>query len=57
MSEIETNEDKQPAAWVIESKVGVWLTTKLEVAAKHIGKPNTFVTEYFSKKDESEGVK
>lgn len=24
---------------------------------KHIGKPNTFVTEYFSKKDGSEGAK
>lgn len=37
-------------AWVIESKAGIWLTTKPDVAAKHVNKPCTIVTEYFSKK-------
>lgn len=40
-----------PDAWIIESKAGIWLTTKADVAAKHIGKPGTIVTEYFSKKE------
>lgn len=46
-------EHRQADAWIIKSKAGIWLTTKPEVAKKHIGKPNTIVTEYFSKKAES----
>jgi hypothetical protein len=44
-------EKKKPDAWIIESKVGIWLTTKPEIAAKHINKAGTIVTEYFSKKE------
>ena len=44
-----SDETKKPDAWVIESKAGIWLTVKPEVAAKHINKPGTIVTEYFSK--------
>ena len=39
-----------PDAWVIESKAGIWLTTKPEIAAKHKNKPETVVVEYYSQK-------
>jgi hypothetical protein len=41
--------NKTPDAWIVESKAGIWLTTKKEVAAKNAAKNGTIVTPYYSK--------
>lgn len=35
-------------AWIIESKVGPWMTKDPEIAAKHRAKSGSVVTEYRS---------
>ena len=42
--------DRAPDAWIIESKAGIWLTQKPEVAEKNRAKAGTLVVPYFSRK-------
>lgn len=42
--------ERTPDAWIIESKAGIWLTQKPEVAEKNRAKAGTLVVPYFSKK-------
>lgn len=47
-----TDNQRQPDAWIIESKAGIWLTLKPDVAEKNRNKPGTIVVPYYSQRND-----
>lgn len=49
-------ESVKPAAWIVESKAGVWMTEKEEVMQKQKSKAGVIITPYFKQSKEAQDV-